>query len=45
MSGEGARSGVKLPGPRARIARQPTPPPKLYSIRVYRVYGIYFLVL
>ena len=25
MSGEGARSGVKHPGPRARVARQPTP--------------------
>ena len=25
MAGEGARSGVKHPGPRARFARQPTP--------------------
>ena len=25
MSGEGARSGVKHPGPRARVAGQPTP--------------------
>ena len=37
MSSEGARSGVKRPGPRARVAWEPTPAPPNYTLLGFRV--------